>query len=252
MTYVTPDPNKIKILDVSFYQEDVSTIQTIDFVLMKSRGIDGVIIRAGQNNWPDRDFQKNWRDARLAGLPRGSYWFYDSRESPTNQAKLWLKQLGNDFGEMVHWCDYEENYGGTYKGWKNFKSFIQELRRLAPNMRLGIYTGYWYWLANSPQLKEDFVELNFFKQFPLWIAAYNPVGPTVPKPWTTYELWQRTDNADGFYFGVESYKVDLDYYNGTREEWEKYTGMSSGSIYPTVEKLTLTLSNNEMVTLYRK
>ena len=75
------------------------------------------IIRAGQNLWPDRDFKLNWREAKLAGLPRGSYWFYDSRVDPKKQAELWISLFNGDFGELPLFADFEDNYGGSFKGW---------------------------------------------------------------------------------------------------------------------------------------
>ena len=73
--------------DVSFYQDSPTTPQGIDFIRM-NQAADFVIIRAGQNLWPDSDFKENWQRAKQAGLPRGSYWFYDSRADPKQQAEL--------------------------------------------------------------------------------------------------------------------------------------------------------------------
>ena len=99
--------------DVSFYQDDPETPQGIDFIKMReSAGY--VIIRAGQNTWVDSDFKINWREAKLAGLPRGSYWFYDSRTEPKRQAELWVQQFAGDFGELPLFADFEESYMGPY------------------------------------------------------------------------------------------------------------------------------------------
>ena len=56
--------------DVSFYQDEPETPEHIDFVKM-GKSADFVIIRAGQNLWPDRDFKLNWAAAKAAGIPRG-------------------------------------------------------------------------------------------------------------------------------------------------------------------------------------
>ena len=73
--------------DVSFYQDDPETPQGINFVKMR-QATDFVIVRAGQNLWIDPDFKYNYREAKQAGLYRGSYWFYDSRANPKRQAML--------------------------------------------------------------------------------------------------------------------------------------------------------------------
>ena len=136
--------------DVSFYQDEPSTPQGIDFVKMK-QAAEFVIIRAGQNLWPDSDFKYNWQQARQAGLPRGSYWFYDSRAEPKRQAELWIQQFEGDFGELPLCADFEDAYNGIYKGWRNWYTFLERLKTLLPTGKeIFIYTAYYYWRDNAP------------------------------------------------------------------------------------------------------
>lgn len=90
--------------DVSFYQNDPNTPRGIDFVRM-NQVADFVIVRAGQNQWIDPNFQDNWRNAKAAGLPRGSYWFYDSRADPRRQAELWVDTLNGELGELPFFAE---------------------------------------------------------------------------------------------------------------------------------------------------
>jgi len=99
--------------DVSFYQDDPGTLQEINFERMNNSA-DFVIIRVGQNLWVDPDFKNNWRRAKEAGLPRGSYWFYDSRADPRQQAELWINLLSGDLGELPLFLDLEESYRGAF------------------------------------------------------------------------------------------------------------------------------------------
>jgi GH25 family lysozyme M1 (1,4-beta-N-acetylmuramidase)/uncharacterized protein YgiM (DUF1202 family) len=202
--------------DVSFYQDDPETPQGIDFFKMRdSAGY--VIVRAGQNLWADTDFKGNWREAKLAGLPRGSYWFYDSRADPKRQAELWVQQFGGDFGELPLFGDFEETYNGKYKGWKNWYTFLERLKQLLPaGKEIGIYTGYFYWLENAPSPTYEAANLQYFHKYPLWIANYGNPKPMIPKPWADNEwsLWQFTDNGNGGLYGVESGNIDLNYFNG--------------------------------------
>ena len=200
--------------DVSFYQDDPQTPQGINFIKMRQAGAGYIIIRAGQNLWGDRDFKANWRESKAAGMPRGSYWFYDSRADPKKQAELWVSQFDGDFGELPLWCDFEDNYGGSFKGWKNWYNFMERLKTLVPDKELGVYTAYYYWLENMAGVPT--ASVNYFKQYPLWIANYGTTTPLVPKPWIADEwtLWQFTDNGDGALYGVESGNIDLNYFNG--------------------------------------
>ena len=118
--------------DVSFYQDDDSTPEGIDFQKMKESAAF-VIIRVGQNQWIDSDFRTNWAAAKQAGLPRGSYWFYDSRIDPKRQAELWAEALKDDPGELPLCADFEENYGGAHAGWRKWYTFLENLKNFMKN-----------------------------------------------------------------------------------------------------------------------
>ena len=143
---------------------------------------------------------------------RGSYWFYDSRVNPKRQAEKWVETLGNDTGEMEMWCDYEDRYGGPFGGWRNWFDFMERIKTLLPEKKLGVYTGYYYF-------QEFAAGINYFAQYPLWIAWYNPTMPLIPPIWQDWTYWQFTDDGDGTLFGVESREIDLNYFNGSEAEF---------------------------------
>ena len=195
------------IPDVSFYQDANTTPQKIDFAKMRSQ-CEGVIIRAGQNTWIDEDVIYNWGAAKTAGLKRGSYWFYDSRNSPSNQANLWKAALGSDMPEWGLWIDLEESYGGAYKGEANWRKFVEAVQALFPGVKVAIYTANWWWS------QQYVTQASYWVTFPLWVAGYDPVQYVVlPKPWETKGsvLWQYTSSGDGLMYGVESLEIDLNY-----------------------------------------
>jgi GH25 family lysozyme M1 (1,4-beta-N-acetylmuramidase) len=197
--------------DISFWQDDPTTPQGIDFDKMAGM-TRGVIIRAGQNLWEDVKFRSSWQGAKQAGLIRGTYWFYDSRADPKRQAELWADILGGDPGEMELWCDFEERYNGPHTGWRRWYDFMERLKVLLPHKQLGVYTGYYYW-------QEFAAGVAYFAQYPLWIAAYNTTGPRIPPIWQDWTYWQFTDKGDGSPYGVESKNIDLNYFNGTEAEF---------------------------------
>ncbi len=201
--------------DVSFYQDDPETPQGIDFFKMReSAGY--VVIRAGQNLWADTDFKGNWHEAKLAGMPRGSDWFYDSRAEPKRQAELWVQQFEGDFGELPLFGDFEETYKGAYKGWKHWYTFLERVKQLVPGKEIAVYTGYYYWIENTTGVGIPQQSLEYFHKYPLWIANYGTAEPMVPKPWAKNEwlFWQFTDNGNGPLYGVESKNIDLNAFNG--------------------------------------
>ena len=193
----------VLVADVSYYQLE------IDWQKMASQ-LAGAIIRAGQRTWPDVRFRENWTRAKAAGVPRGSYWFYDSREDPKKQAALWWAQLEGDVGELVHVADFEESYGGPYWQPQHFKEFILEFQRLSglADDRIAIYTGYFWWLS---RVGADV----FFRRYALWLAWYAAMSVVrVPAPWGEADLlfWQWTSSGDGLLYGVKSLEIDLNWF----------------------------------------
>lgn len=219
--------------DVSFYQDAETTPLGINFVKMK-QSAGYVIIRSGQNVWVDSDFRTNWNNAKAAGLPRGSYWFYDSRSEPKSQADLWFSTFDGDLGELPLFADFEEAYGGLYTGWKHWKTFLERIKARVGNHEIGIYTAYYYWLNNAPNATTDAANLQYFKQYPLWIANYGVNSPLVPKPWGTNEwtFWQFTDSGDGALYGVESSRIDLNYFNGDLAAFNQRFNLGGGTTPP--------------------
>jgi len=201
--------------DISFYEDDPETPQGIDFVKMRTTA-GYVIIRAGQNLWPDPIFKYNWQQAKKAGTPRGAYWFYDSRVDPKRQAELYASLFEGDFGELPVFVDIEDTYKGQYAGWRKWYDFLERLKQLVNGKEIAIYTAFYYWRDNAPNATLQATSLEYFHQYPLWIASYGTQPPAIPKPWTSTEwlFWQYSESGDGKQYGVESNSIDLNYFNG--------------------------------------
>lgn len=208
--------------DVSFYQDEPETPEQINFTKM-GKTADFAIIRSGQNLWPDSDFKYNWAEAKKAGLPRGAYWFYDSRAAPKRQAELWVELMDGDFGELPLFADFEDAYGGQYTGWRKWYDFLERLKELVGQKEIAIYTAFYYWRDNAPNAATQKESLEYFHQYPLWIANYGAAEPSVPKPWSYDEwlFWQFTEVGDGELYGVESRGIDLNYFNGDVEAFRQ-------------------------------
>lgn len=213
---------KVFGFDVSMYQDDNTTPQQIDFVKMKAYGAAFVIIRAGQNLWVDPDFMHNWRAAREAGLPRAPYWFFDPRVSPYEQARIFSNLFADDKPEGRLWLDLEfpPGWGGEYADWRNWKIFIEEVKRRT-GLRVGIYTAQWWWYPNAVQKGAD---VAYFGQYPLWVAQYTtePSDVILPKGWTKCPIWQDGTPAIGKLAGVESEEIDHNKWNSDfdfKAEW---------------------------------
>jgi lysozyme len=211
-------------IDVSFWQDDNSTPQGVDWKKAKAAGAKFAFIRAGQNTYPDPDFVYNWREAKAAGILRGAYLFYDYRNYPRPQAEFLWQQIQDDPGELPPVMDFER-----YPTWplptrdnclSVIKTFMAELESLGgrkpifySNPSMIIYT-----LKPIPAWLAD---------HPLWVANYGVSEPMLsatshwPQGWT---FWQYSSTGDGKAFGMESKGLDMNWYNGSEAELRAFAG----------------------------
>lgn len=206
--------------DVSFYQGE------IDYLVMSSK-TDTIIIRTGQNLWRDPQFENNYTRSKDKGMLRGIYDFYDDRVSPSKQADRICAQL-QDPPEMEVYIDWERNYGGAFGGLRNVVALMQEIERRLPQVKCGLYTGYYFFRANSNPVTHA-SQYAYLKTRPLWEAWYtdNPADVLIPAPWTKLTLWQYGTPAEDY--GQKSIEIDKNYFNGTiREFYERYNVSQPG------------------------
>lgn len=220
-----PDDSRVWGADLSFHQDDNNTPRGFDFNKLKEEGADFVFIRAGQSTWADPDFVSNWQAAKESGIPRGAYWFLDARTSGDTQARLFRTLLGNDWGEISPVVDFEHTATVTSRGKRGavqsklvyntpeqLDQFINVLGSTSPPI---IYTNYYYWTDHGrPDTR--------YAQYPLWLAAYDTNEPRIPNPWRYWTFHQWTDEGNGKVLGAESNELDLDYFFGTKPDFENF------------------------------
>lgn len=218
-----------KFPDVSFYQGTINwnQMQTLT---------DTIIIRAGQNSWVDTEFNRNWIAAKVRGMKRGVYWFYDGRRVPSLQADLLVSLLKPDMPEMEIWIDWETNYGGSWEGLSNVVAMMQRIEALLPGARVGLYTGYYYFIQNSNPISGA-LEYAYLKNKPLWLAWYTNDASLVkiPQPWSALLLWQFGTPSEGAQYGVITPTIDMNYFNGTLSEFTARYGAVTPPPPPTGE-----------------
>jgi GH25 family lysozyme M1 (1,4-beta-N-acetylmuramidase) len=208
-----------KLPDVSFYQG------VIDFAKMRAQ-TDALVIRAGQNLWKDSQFDNNWREAKSHGIKRGSYYFYDDRVSPGKQAELWASLLRDDYPEMELWADWENSYGGAYKGLPNVVAFMQRVEQLLPGVKIGLYTGYFFFRENSNAIANA-SQYAYLKTKSLWLAWYtfDAAQVLIPNPWTSLFMWQFGTPSEGLRYGVQTAEIDMNWLNMTEADFQRRYGV---------------------------
>lgn len=222
--------------DVSFYQGD------IDYLVMASK-TDTLIIRTGQNRWEDPKFDRNYGLSKANGILRGLYDFYDGRISPGEQADRILSSIGDDRPEMELYIDWERSYGGAHEGLRNVVALMQEIERRQPSIMCGLYTGYYWFRANSNPMTHS-SQYAYLRNKPLWLAWYtdNPAEVLIPAPWTHLTLWQYGTPSEDY--GQETIEIDKNFYNGTLTEfYDRYGAVEPAPGEPMFFKV-ISLSSN--------
>jgi len=203
-----------KLPDVSLYDK------LIEWDKMRSM-TDAVIIRLGQNLWVDEQFARNWAEAKKRAMRRGGYWFYDGRVSPGAQADLLANLIRDDKPEMEIWIDWERNYGGAFEGLANVVAMMQRVEALLPGVKVGLYTGYYYFIGSSNPLTNA-SQYTYLKTRPLWEAWYTNDASIVkiPTPWMSLLFWQYGTPAIGAQYGSQKLELDMSFFNGTQAEFD--------------------------------
>lgn len=232
-----------RIPDVSFYQK------AIDWDKFRTN-TDAVIIRAGQGAGVDDYFFINYTAAHKRGMLRGVYWFYDGRISPGAQADLLVSLLRDQEPETDIWIDWERSYSGGFEGLPNVVAMLQRVELLLPGAKVGMYTGYYWFVGNSNPITHA-SQYTYLKTRPLWLAWYTSDMAIVkiPNPWSALQLWQFGTPAQGVQYGVATQEIDMSYFNGTEADF--YAQYGTATPPPTGETMTLYGRNKTTLTNIR-
>ena len=191
-------------IDISHYQGKINW----DNVIICKHPIKFVFIRATMgSNRKDNAFQKNWSEAKKAGLLTGAYHYYDPNQNSTQQAENFINSVKLKSGDFPPVLDIEElsKFGNSnlHKGLQNYLQIIENHYGVKPI----IYTGFKYFRDN---LKENFLD------YPLWVAAYSRSKKSISS--VNWKFHQFTDKVS--VYGINDY-TDGNDFNGSYEELKK-------------------------------
>ena len=190
-------------IDVSKWQGD------IDFQKVKDSGVEFVILRLGvmkDKDTPmalDSNFNKNYKNAKSAGLKVGVYLYSESTtvQSAIENAEFAIENLKNDTLDFPICYDWES--------WSYFNELGINLHRLnemydafSNKLKEAGYETMLY--ASENYLNNTWITL---KDYPIWVAKYSSKTPSVSGK--DYILWQNT--SVGRVDGIEG-DVDFDIY----------------------------------------
>lgn len=184
----------------------------IDFKKFKSGfpgKVDFVYIKATEGrNYVDKNFSINYKNARKNDIPVGAYHFFKFHAPGAEQAGNFLKAIRGKKFELPLVLDVEEwgnrppfNEDAIVKEITAFVAIVEK----CVNARMVFY-------SNESSYRR-YLEGRFDN--PIWICSFNP-KPKIDKKWL---FWQHSHR--GKFPGAEGW-VDLNTFNGSRVEWEKF------------------------------
>ena len=190
-------------LDVSVYQG------SIDFRSVRKSGRAFVLARVSDGvKYSDSKFSTNYANAKAAGLVRGAYQFFRPGQDPIAQADLLLSKIGYQLGagDLPPVLDVEVTDGTSASHVLSaVEAWVNHVAKALGRTPI-VYTspGFWSGIGGRKSYGAN-----------LWVANWTTNCPSMPNGWSTFSLWQHSDQ--GRVPGVGG-KVDLDKFNGTLSE----------------------------------
>ena len=195
-----PTNYEIHGIDVSKYQE------TIDWESVRAMNVEGIklhfaFIKATEGNGnEDRQFKRNWKRSREAGMIRGAYHFFISSKSGKTQAENFINSVELQPGDLPPVLDVEQTNGQRSD---KIRQRVQEWLTTVENyygVKPIIYTNVDFY---KQILKDD------FDHYPLWVAHY--LQKEKPRIYRDWHFWQYSEQgrANGIL-----YKTDFNVFNG--------------------------------------
>lgn len=161
---------------------------------------DFVMIKATEGkSYIDPQFKSNANQASAYKMCMGFYHYArPENNDPTSEANFFTKVIEPYIGKAIFALDWEGNslkYDSDWiLDWMNTVFTLTGVRPL-------LYTSKAY-IKNYPEVASS--------NYGLWLARWAKQTGSV-QPWNTWAIWQYTNQP-----------FDLDYFNGTKEQWMKY------------------------------
>ncbi len=186
-------------IDISQYQGKVNW-RKFDQTIKGIR-IDFLILRATMGDDQDNLFASNWSAIDTMNLAKGAYHYYRPNQNSTKQAENFIRQVKLEKGDFRPILDIEKQ--SSIQSKERLREGLRNWLRIVENhygVKPIIYTGDAFF--------EHVLKGHGFKDYPLWVANYNPVMAPKSDYWV---IWQFSEK--GKVAGIPE-KVDLNLMRG--------------------------------------
>jgi GH25 family lysozyme M1 (1,4-beta-N-acetylmuramidase) len=220
---------------------DISHWEIVDWNLIKNSDYKFGIAKTSEATWEDMSWKSHNAGMKSINLPDGGFHFYRPKVDPINQANFFYglakdTRIRPSIDFEVWYEEDEEYYKSTNRDIiiKNIQSILNTTQSLFNKVPM-IYTSYGFW--NEFIGKTDWV-----KNYPLWVANYNVLTPTLPWGWDKFIFWQYTDRE--IITGIKG-QTDLNYFYGSEEDLKIFMGETT---IPTPNPVTVPVISKCKVT----
>jgi lysozyme len=203
---VMPGNYSIHGIDVSRYQQNIGW-EAVKEMNVNDIRLGFAFIKATEGtNLTDPLFQRNWKNAKRAGIIRGAYHFFNVYADGKAQAEKFIHAVTLEKGDLPPVVDVEHlNRASLMTLKKELKVWL----RLVENhfgVKPVIYT--------SVDFYEKILGAEF-DAYPLWAAHYHQAdAPRISRPWS---FWQHSE--EGRVNGILS-RVDFNVFNGDSSDFK--------------------------------
>lgn len=207
---------------------DISAWQyPVDFAKLEKM-VNFAIIRAGYgNDYFDPRMGEYIKGCEEYNIPYALYWFVKAGKNPDLHAQNFHAVWKLKPGKIYPVFDLEDSGGlgkSAFDSW--LRKMYDKFMRLSglPFDKVMTYT-------SAGFLDRALGQNGWLKLTWLWVAHWTTApSPIIPKEWSipgkTYQFWQWSATGYGKLYGVSSRYVDLDRYNGTREQFNAEFGVT--------------------------
>ena len=198
----------LKGIDISRYQAGINIASLdIDFVIVKAT--EGV-------GYTDPNYKEYLTQAINNNKKIGLYHYArpDLNNTPEDEATWFISKAKDYIKKAILVLDWEVASSINNTTWAyNFLKTVYEKTGVRPII----------YMSASPANSYDWSRV-VNGNFGLWVASYGantgaPGTPPTNRYWPFYILWQYTSKG---YINGYSKNLDLDYFYGTRDTWDKY------------------------------
>ena len=200
---------EVKGIDVSNYQGEV------EWNIIAKEDIKFAFIKATEGeNYVDSYFSKNYQEAKNTGLVLGAYHFFDAEADGEKQADNFINTVGelseNEFllpiVDVEFYNKQNPEPDTIRKELTKFLSKVEKKYKISPIIYV-TQKSYKKYIAEN------------FHEYDIWVRNVWTKPKIENDKWT---FWQYTDKAKlQGYQGKEKY-IDLNVYNGTKDQFKGY------------------------------